>query len=166
MGTGKSVVSRRLSEILDFKFLDADREIEYHEHIKVNNIFSKHGEEYFRDLESRLIEEIVTDNSAKKRRVISCGGGIVLRYRNIRNMRSNGVIILLKASPEVVFDRVRFSNKRPILNGNMNVEFISSLMQERELMYLSSADIVVDTDDLSIEETCLDIIEKIKINNL
>jgi len=70
------------------------------------------------------------------------------------------------ASPKTLLDRVKGSDERPILNGNMDVDFIESLMKKRQEKYLDLADIIVDTDKKSVEEVCEEIIKKlIKLRN-
>ena len=75
-------------------------------------------------------------------------------------MKQNGKIVLLTAKPETVYQRVKNSKDRPILNGNMNVEFISGLMSKRDSRYHEVADIIIATDDKSPDEIC----NEIKIN--
>ena len=153
MGTGKSTVSKQLAAKLGWKLLDTDAYIEEKQNRKIRDIFATEGETAFRDMETKALQEIAEmDNE-----VVSCGGGIVLRRENAEIMRQSGRIILLNASPETVFERVRFGNDRPLLNGNMNVEYISQLMNKRMPLYEYAADSVIDTDGRSI----LEIAEKI-----
>ena len=97
----------------------------------------------------------------KNNKIISCGGGIVLRDENIDLMKKQGKIVLLTASPQTIYERVKSSTERPILNNNMNVEFISSLMKKREEKYLKTADIIINTDDKNIKEVSDEIIKNL-----
>ncbi|MCC3865766.1 shikimate kinase [Terrisporobacter petrolearius] len=160
MGVGKTTVSSYLSKILYRKYIEIDQYIEKEQKMTIPEIFEKYGEIYFRNLETETLRMLNRmDNT-----IISCGGGIVLREENIDLMKKQGKIILLTATPETVYDRVRFSNERPILNNNMNVEFISSLMNKRESKYLNSADLIIDTDNKSIEKICEEIILTISLS--
>lgn len=93
--------------------------------------------------------------------VVSCGGGAVLREENVALMKKNGTIVLLTAEPETIFERVRHSSERPVLNGNMNVEYIAGLMEKRRPKYEAAADLVVATDGKRTEEICKEICEMI-----
>ena len=86
---------------------------------------------------------------------------MALRDINVEYMKQSGKVVLLTASPETIFERVRYSNERPILNGNMNVEFISDLMKKREPKYLDASDIIVSTDNKTINEICEEIVSKL-----
>lgn len=76
-------------------------------------------------------------------------------------MKENGVIVLLTATPQTIYERVRNSNDRPILNGNMNVEFIEQLMNKRKSRYLEVADIIIETDNKSIADISKEIQSKL-----
>jgi len=142
MGCGKSTMARLLSEKISAELVEMDETIESETGMSINEIFEKYGERHFRDLESELISRITEKGGA----IVSCGGGAILREKNIECMKKNGEIIYLSATPETIYARVRFSTNRPLLNGNMNVEYIASLMGKRLPMYKKAADktIVVD----------------------
>lgn len=142
MGTGKSTVSKALHELLSWKEVDMDARIEDEQQMKISDIFAKYGEAYFRDLETACFIAIAKEDAG----IISCGGGAVLRQENVAYMKETGTIVLLTATPETVFSRVKHSTNRPILNGNMNVEYISQLMEKRHNAYVSVCDIAVETD--------------------
>ena len=76
-------------------------------------------------------------------------------------MKKQGKVVLLTATPEVIYDRVKNSNTRPILNENMSIEYIANLIENRKDKYLKAADIIVDTDNKSLEEICEEIINNI-----
>ena len=90
--------------------------------------------------------------------VVSCGGGVVVRPENIDYMKKNGRVFYLKTSPETVYNRVKDSTNRPILNGNMNVEYIAGLMEKRRALYEGAADITITTDGKSVDEITDEII--------
>ena len=80
---------------------------------------------------------------------------------NVELMRSCGTIVLLDARAETVFERVKHSTARPILNGNMNVEYIESLMEKRKDAYEAAADICIDTEGKDVGEISREIMEKL-----
>ena len=94
--------------------------------------------------------------------VASCGGGTVLREENVALMKAAGRIVLLTAEPETVFDRVKGSADRPVLNGNMNLSYIKELMEARRPRYEAAADAAVATDGRTAEEICEEILEQRK----
>ena len=158
MGTGKSSVSEKLSEILKMKMIDTDEYIEKKENKTIDNIFSDYGEDYFRQCE----KEALINLNMEKNVIVSCGGGIIVKDENIELMKKMGKIVLLTASPKTIYERVKHSTNRPILNKNMSEEYISSLIEKRKNQYLKAADIIINTDDKSIEEICKDIINNLK----
>lgn len=153
MGTGKTTVSGKLKEVTGMPEIDMDAYIVEKEGRAISEIFEKEGEEYFRTVETKCLTEILD----KKGVIVSCGGGVVVKDENVSYMKDKGVIVLLTATPETVYNRVKDSTDRPILNGNMNVSYIASLMEKRRERYLSVADIIVETDDKQVDQ----IVEKI-----
>ena len=95
-----------------------------------------------------MVERIAKQGGA----VVSCGGGAILRSQNVQSMKENGQIIYLSAAPETIYQRVRNSTKRPLLNGNMNVEYITELMSKRLPLYEQAADKTIVVDQKSKRE--------------
>ncbi len=157
MGCGKSTVSKALSAKLGIDVVDTDEYIVEKNKCSIADMFDKHGEEFFRDKETEAVREI----SKREGIIISCGGGAVLRDENVTFLKENGAIVLLNATPETIFERVRDSKDRPILNGNMNVEYITELMNRRAGRYENVADVEVHTDNRSVDDIVCEIIEKI-----
>ncbi len=156
MGTGKTTVSKQLSEVTGRNEVDIDAYLVEKEGTPISEIFEKFGEDHFRDIETKYLIEIQQNSDL----IVSCGGGIVVREENVKHMKENGIIVWLTATPETIYERVKDSTDRPILNGNMNIEYIASLMEKRKNLYLSVADVIVSTDGKSINEICNEIIEK------
>ncbi len=157
MGAGKSVAAAALEEQLGLKKIEMDVCIEKRAGQTIQEMFEKHGEAYFRNRETDFLFSLEKEAPA----VVSCGGGVVVRDENVRFMRRCGTIVLLTAKPETVLERVRDSKERPILNGNMNVDFIRRLQEKRRILYEAAADLVIDTDGKSVEEVCWEILEGI-----
>lgn len=157
MGAGKTTVSKELSKMTDMKEIDMDAYIVKKEGMDITEIFDKFGEEYFRKKETECLIEIMKENNC----IVSCGGGVVVKDENVEYMKNGGKIVLLTATPETTLERVKNSTDRPILNGNMNVEFIAKLMEKRKERYLAVADIIVETDNKSVKDICNEILEKL-----
>lgn len=158
MGVGKTTISKELHKKTGLPEVDMDAYIVQHEGMTINEIFEKYGEPHFRDVETICLKEI----QEQMGQIVSCGGGAVLKDENITYMKDKGVIVLLTATPETVYQRVRYSTDRPILNGNMNVDYIATLMEKRKARYLEVADIIVETDDKRISEITKEILTKIE----
>ena len=158
MGCGKSTVAAKLNQMYGMHVVEMDQEISVRQKMSIPEIFEKYGEEYFRNLESNLLQEIQTGTN----QVVSCGGGVGLRTKNVAEMRKNGRIVLLTAKPENVLRRVRENDDRPILKGRKTVKDITELMEARREKYEEAADIVVATDDKSVSVICEEIMQKIK----
>ena len=158
MGCGKSTVASKLNQMYGMHVVEMDQEISNRQKMSIPDIFEQYGEEYFRDLESALVKEITTSSE----QVVSCGGGVVLRENNVIEMKKNGHIVLLTAKPENVLKRVEKNDDRPILKGRKTVKDIAELMGARREKYEEAADIIVATDDKSIEEISKEILERIK----
>ena len=135
-----------------------DQVIAEREEMSIPDIFVTYGEEYFRDLETSLLIEM----QDRKNTVISCGGGAALRERNVEEMKKNGRVVLLTASPEVVYERVKDSNDRPVLNGRKNVEGIAELMEQRRGKYEAAADIVINTDHKTVLQVCEELVQRLQ----
>lgn len=154
MGCGKSTMARMLAADLQRDLVEMDETIEAEAGMSVKEIFEKYGETYFRDLESALIDRITDRGGA----IVSCGGGAVLRPENVARMRENGMILYLNAEPETIYERVHDKTTRPLLNGNMNVEYITQLMQARIPIYEAAADQTLSVDGFAKMEN----LERIK----
>lgn len=154
MGTGKSTIARLLSRRLKAEQMEMDQRIVEQEGMEINEIFARHGQEYFRDRETQTLREL----SKIKPAVISCGGGIVLREENIRLMQATGKTILLTASPETILARVKKDDSRPNLKGRKTVEGIQELMDQRRDYYCRAAQITISTDKKTPDEVAEQVI--------
>lgn len=157
MGAGKSTISDYLSTMFDMDIVEMDQVIAEREEMSIPDIFATYGEEYFRDLETNLLKELQEESNL----VISCGGGAALRACNVAEMKKNGRVVLLTASPEVILDRVKDSDDRPVLKGRKSIEGITELMEQRRERYEAAADIVIQTDHKSVQEICEELIQRL-----
>src|SRR3989338_7713935 len=113
MGSGKSAVGQKLAKELTLDYLDTDQLIEKTEKMSINEIFTRKGESSFRDLETNVIKTLRDYDNF----VISTGGGMVLRPENVKMLKEIGLLVLLWAEPEVIYQRVKSETRRPLLKG-------------------------------------------------
>ena len=158
MGAGKTSISEYLKTLFAMDVIEMDQIIAEREGMSIPDIFATYGEEYFRDLETNLLIEMQSHKNA----VISCGGGAALRERNVAEMKKNGRVVLLTATPETIYERVKDSNDRPVLNGRKNVKGISELMEQRREKYEAAADIVINTDDKTVLQICEELVQRLQ----
>lgn len=161
MGAGKSTVSECLKDIYGMDVVEMDQVIAEREGMSIPDIFESRGEEYFRNLETELLKEL----QSRKNTVISCGGGAAMREENVIEMKRNGCVVLLTVTPETVYERVKDSEDRPVLNGNKNVGYITKLMEMRREKYEAAADVTVATDGKTVQDICREMVKKLMEQN-
>ncbi|MFX1298199.1 MAG: shikimate kinase [Promethearchaeota archaeon] len=155
MGTGKTVIGAKLAEALNKVFFEMDEMIVEKAGKSIPEIFAEDGEIRFRELEMQVCKEA----SQKKNVVIACGGGVVLNKLNIDYLKQSSVVICLKTSPKVIFQRTmkEGKEKRPLLNKPDPMHEIKKLLEFRAPFYNAATEYQVDTSDLLIAE----VVEKI-----
>lgn len=142
MGCGKTTVAKELAKLPEnFKYIDIDEEIEKSTQKKISEIFLRHGEPFFRMLETDKIKLICKNNN----QIISAGGGAFEREENRKILSENNLVIYLKASPEEIYNRIKNETHRPLLKKNFSVEKIASILEKREINY-SKAHKTIDTN--------------------
>jgi shikimate kinase len=154
MGAGKSTIARKLQRLYGMQLIEMDEQIERQEGMRIQEIFAQKGEPYFRRLETELLEGM----QQKENTVVSCGGGVPMRTCNVEAMRKSGKIVYLDTSAETIYHRVKDCHHRPLLEGNMNMEYISGLLAERMPKYLAAADVTVATDGKKLDKICREIV--------
>jgi 3-dehydroquinate synthase len=160
MGTGKTSVGRELSRKLGYRFVDTDVLIEEREGMQISLIFKKKGEDYFRKVERDTVEEA----SQIKNVVIATGGGVIKSRKNVEDLGNRGIIVWLKANPEIILKRVMTEGgKRPLLDVAEPLNEIEYLLKERLPLY-EKADLCIDTNYITAEETALEIIERLGLD--
>lgn len=157
MATGKSEVGREIARLLKMEFADTDDLIEEKVEMKISEIFAKKGEKYFRDVES----EIAVAAGGYDNYVIATGGGIVLRQKNIDQLKKNGKIINLKSSVEKILERISENSARPLMDVPNKKFEIEKLLAERKPFY-EKCDFFVDTTATTPVEAANEIIKKLK----
>jgi shikimate kinase len=148
MGSGKTVVGRSLAEVLGYDFLDTDKMIVERAGKSISTIFKEEGEPRFREIESTVIAGL----AGAECKVVASGGGAVVDPQNRHVFTSIGLTVYLKATPRELYQRIKNDTSRPLIAGKDDPKAeIARILAARESLYLE-ADIVVDTEDLSIEE--------------
>lgn len=158
MGAGKSTISDYLKNVLAMDVVEMDQCIVERQGMSISDIFETYGEEYFRELETNLLIEMQSRSNV----VVSCGGGVPMRERNVVEMKKNGRVVLLTAKPETILERVKDNHDRPLLENNKNVSFIADLLEKRRAKYEAAADIVIQTDGKSELEICEELIHRLR----
>ncbi len=159
MGTGKTAVGRTLARRLGRVFIDTDEEIEKSAGITIREIFRRYGQEYFRSLEKEVVNKVSSFDNL----VIATGGGVVLEPANVTALKSNGIMILLRCSPEVILKRVDAAGSRPLLAGAKDLKGrIKELLSQREAAYARAADFEVVVEGEDLEAVAVRIIELLK----
>jgi len=147
MGVGKSDIGKALAARLGMKYVDTDSMIEAEAGKSIQDIFKEDGEAAFRDMETALLERLASVSD----HVVSTGGGMVLRAKNVSILRNMGPVVLLKSTPEVIERRLRSSINRPLLKVEDRGSRIRQMLKDRGPAYASAADLTVDTSELSID---------------
>ena len=157
MGAGKSTIGRLLARRLKLRFLDCDHEIERRCGVKIPLIFEIEGEAGFRGRESEVLGELTTMQGI----VLATGGGAVLSAQNRRSLAEHGTVVYLRARPEDLYNRVRHDRNRPLLATGDPLRRLRELHAERDPLYASIADIVIDTGKQSVQALARELVSKL-----
>jgi shikimate kinase len=157
MGAGKTTVGRLLARRLKLRFLDSDHEIEHRCGAAVPLIFDIEGEAGFRARESAVLAEL----TALEGVVLATGGGAVLAEDNRRRLAASGAVVYLRAQPEDLYERVRQDRNRPLLATADPLGRLRALYVERDPLYRSIADLVVDTGRQSVQALVRTLIDEL-----
>jgi shikimate kinase len=156
MGAGKSTVGKFLAQKLEqFNFVDIDEEIVREEKMSIPEIFSQKSEDYFRNIETEVIRKI----SSEQNLIISTGGGAFEREENRKLLNKNGKTFYLYAPIDILFERLKDDNSRPLLRCDNPKEKLANLLITRENNYKKSS-FIIDTENKTIEQIVNEIVEK------
>ena len=144
MGAGKSSIGRRLATRLAIPFVDADTEIEKAAGMTIPEIFSAHGEPYFRAGEARVIARILESGP----QVLATGGGAFMNAETRAAIRLKGISVWLRATVEVLSRRIKRRNDRPLLKNADPIETLKRLIEERYPVY-AEADLTVESREVT-----------------
>lgn len=145
-GSGKSTVGRQLARRLGLPFFDSDHVIEQRIGCSIREFFEREGEERFRDIEESVLDELTQGGP----RVLSTGGGSVLRQANRTHLRERAQVVYLRSTPEEVFRRLRHDRNRPLLQVDDPLQRLRDLYAVRDPLYRETAHFVVETGRPSV----------------
>ena len=155
MGAGKTTIGRRLARKLSRPFIDSDQQVELRTGRTVREIFEADGEPAFRVLEADALEDALATPSPS---VIAAAGGTVLSEGNRDRMREGGVVVWLRADPDVLAGRVRSGVHRPLLADDP-AQVLRDLDAQRRDLYDAVADHIVDTTDRAPDEVVAELLK-------
>tara|TARA_Y100000590_G_scaffold131492_1_gene150238 strand:- start:72 stop:578 length:507 start_codon:yes stop_codon:yes gene_type:complete len=157
MASGKSTVGRRLSNRLNLKFIDIDKEIEKSAGVSISWIFDVEGEERFREREVKELAKSINNNNC----VISTGGGAILSKEN-REVLKKGTVIYLKTSIQTQLERTINDKKRPLLqNSNNREQTLRELKKIRDPLFEECANITIKEGKNSHNDVVEEIINQL-----
>ncbi len=160
--TGKTSVSTEIGRRLGWPVLDADMELVQEQGRSIADIVAADGWSTFRAMEKTVLKRI----SAMERRVVATGGGVILDPENVAEMKKSGIIVLLKARPDTIYQRLTGDRNtgqfRPALTNQSQYDEIVSTLSTRQPLYEAAMDFCVETDTLTIAEVCDRIMDGIK----
>jgi shikimate kinase len=157
MGSGKTSIGSFLAAKIKKSFYDLDAEIETAYSMKISDIFLRYGEEYFRKIETKKLTTILKN---RDNFVLSCGGGTFNAEKNRIFLKKNALTIYLKTDLDILINRVKKSDARPLLNNCNISEKLDIIFKEREKFY-NYADIEISTNSSNIELITNNILNKI-----
>ena len=156
MGSGKTTIGKKLAKLTGYTFMDTDELIEQQQGRTISEIFAADGEEAFREMETKLLEQMLEEK--KERLVISTGGGMPLREENKTLLVGLGVVFYLKLEPETVYNRIKDDTKRPLLQCDNPLARIKEMLAVRGPVYESAAQHIIQVDGIKQNEIAEQII--------
>lgn len=157
MGVGKSTIGKKLATDLGYYFVDSDQEIEDFSQMSINQIFADKGEQYFRDIERKIIKQII---EREENIVLSLGGGAFENQEMREILLARCTTVWLKAQIDTILFRIGNKSNRPLLNNQNKREVLQDLIAKRYPNFEKS-DLHIDTSDISHDEIVTQIIDKI-----
>lgn len=158
MGAGKSTIGRLLAQELNSTFIDSDKVIEERSGADIPWIFDVEGEVGFREREMAAISELTQLDNC----VLATGGGVVLRSENRECLQSRGVVVYLQTSIEQQLERTARDRNRPLLQTSNPEEVLRKLLEQRDPLYKSCADIIIRTDKRHPRAVIQEILRQLK----
>ncbi|HCO68023.1 MAG TPA: shikimate kinase [Dysgonomonas sp.] len=147
MGVGKTTLGRELAKVLNLGFIDLDLFIQNRYNKSISSIFEEEGEIRFREIENNILKEVAEFENV----VVSTGGGVPCFYDNMEIMNKSGLTIYLKATPELLAERLNLcKDKRPLIKDKDEVEmlkFVSESLDKRSIFY-NRAKLIFESDNL------------------
>lgn len=156
-GAGKTTIAKLLSKKLQKEVVETDNLVAKKENMAIAEIVTTYGWDYFRDVESEVIQEICKLNNI----IISCGGGVIVRPKNIDMLKQNGKIFWLQVNIVTLLKRIGNNKNRPSLTGRPQKEDMEIVLKQRYDLYKNAADKIIDTEKLSKKEVAEKIIDSL-----
>lgn len=154
-GAGKTTVAKILSKKLHRHYIEIDNLIEEKTGKKISDLVKNKGWEYFRDIESQVINDI----SEKDNCIISAGGGSIIKEENVKALKRHGQIFWLQANIDVLINRIGNDSTRPFLtDANNRKEDMEKTLEKRIMLYQKAADVNVDTENIPAEKVADEIL--------
>jgi shikimate kinase len=155
MGAGKTAVGAELARMLSVRFLDSDAEIERAAAASIAEIFARDGEPFFRAREAQVIARLLNGPPA----VLSVGGGAFLNPATRTLIADLGVALWLKADLDLLWNRVRRKDTRPLLRTPDPRRTLAELMEAREPAYAQAQLLVEVAPEASVEQTAAQVLD-------
>lgn len=155
MGSGKSSVGRHVSDMTGHRFVDTDLLVSQKARMGISRIFRELGEEEFRRMETTVLQELVGVCGI----ILATGGGVVLREENRKLLHEIGIVIWLDAEPDVIFERVSRTSKRPLLATDNPRETFDQLREQRLSIYEAAAVAKIDSSGLTHQQAARKVLE-------
>ncbi len=149
MGVGKSTIGRQLARRLELEFHDSDQTIEARTGVDIPLIFDIEGEDGFRRREQQVIDEL----TAMPGIVLATGGGAILNAANRHCLKERGYVVYLRADAEQLLARTDRDTQRPLLEADDRLSRIKQILGQREPLYQDLADLIIETDSLTVRRT-------------
>lgn len=157
-GSGKSTIAKKLSRKLNKPYAEVDKLIAEKARISIPEMVRRYGWEYFRELEAQMTKDICQNTDM----IIATGGGVVTRPENVETIKQAGKVIYLKAQISTLLHRVGIDPNRPALTNKKNLkEEMTEVLRQREELYESTANLIIDTD----KKTTRQIVEEIVMSS-
>jgi len=161
-GTGKTVVGSTLANRLRLSFVDVDNRLTKEQGTTISEMVARQGWNYFRQKEKALLENICSLDG----QVVATGGGVILDPANVTSMQGSGKLVWLQAAPETIRKRIQqdkhTKNQRPALTAQGLFAEIEATLIERSSYYEAAMNFFVHTDNLSVDEICSLMINRLK----
>jgi shikimate kinase len=158
-GVGKSTCAPILSDILGKKYIDLDEYVSKTTGMRQFEIFSVHGQDYYREIESNILRSVINNFG---NHILVTGGGTVIPKENRKLLKRTGKVIYLTASPITIVQRLMHSMNshdaaKPLLSAIEMEKFLEKILKFREIYYMDIADATIHTDGLSPHDIALSI---------
>lgn len=151
MGSGKTTLGKQLASKLGYRFIDQDEVIEQKCQMTISEIFAKHGEDEFRIVENKVLQDLVKNENC----VIATGGGAPCFHNNMELMNNGGFTIYIKVDPEIIVQRLKVAHtSRPLIKDKSEAELLEYTQQkltERSPFY-SRSKLILYSKNLTVDD--------------